>query len=216
MAPSTPPNADPDPAQTPEGGVDIPARKRDLRVLARRNRARLSPRTREAAACSVRDLLLARLPVGQGSAVGGYWAMGNELDLSPTLTALAARGQRCALPSVVGRDAPLEFREWMPGDRLVRAGFGTSEPEPDRPVLRPAILLVPLLAFDTRGCRLGYGGGFYDRTLAALRDAAGRVFAIGVAFAAQEMEEVPVECFDQPLDAVATEGGIRIFKRGAS
>jgi 5-formyltetrahydrofolate cyclo-ligase len=142
--------------------------------------------------------------------------MGSELDLLPTLTAVAASGRRCALPSVVSRDAPLEFREWTPGDRLVRAAFGTSEPEPDRPIHRPAILLVPLLAFDMRGSRLGYGGGFYDRTLAALRGATGRVFAIGVAFGAQEMEDVPVECFDQPLDAVATEAGIRIFNGGAS
>ena len=125
-------------------------------------------------------------------------------------------GWTCGLPALVGRDRPLEFRRWRPGDVLVPARLGTSEPGAESPVVEPSVLLVPLLVFDREGYRLGYGGGYYDRTLAALR---GRreVVAIGVAYAGQEVDHVPHDGTDQRLDWVITEqGATRIERHVAS
>ena len=110
--------------------------------------------------------------------------------------------------------APLVFREWRPGIEMHRASFGMMEPTPDSPQHMPTIVVTPLLAFDAEGFRIGYGGGYYDRTLAALR-AAGPVTAIGVAYEAQEVAEVPRDHFDQPLDWIVTEIGARKFDRTA-
>jgi len=125
---------------------------------------------------------------------------------------LHARGCVCALPVVAARHAPLEFRSWQPGAVLVTSRFGIAEPGPERPVVRPQHSLVPLLAFDDDGYRLGYGGGFYDRTLAALRsDGAGPFLAIGAALTAQRRAPLPREPFDARLDALVTEAGILRF-----
>jgi 5-formyltetrahydrofolate cyclo-ligase len=136
--------------------------------------------------------------------ISAYWPMGDELDVKPLLVALAAVGHVLGLPVMVARAQPLIFRRWQPGDVLFEGGFGTSIPGADQPELVPRILIVPLLAFDRGGYRLGYGGGYYDRTLAALRRA-GVVTAIGVAYAGQEVANVPRGPGDQPLDAIVTE-----------
>ena len=110
------------------------------------------------------------------------------------------------MPVIVAKDAPLRFRLWTPGCATVRGTFGAPIPEAGD-WMTPGILIVPLVAFDRRGGRLGYGGGFYDRTLQALR-AAGPVLAIGFAFAAQEVDDLPLEATDQPLDLIVTERGV--------
>ena len=143
--------------------------------------------------------------------VAGYWPMGDELDLRPLLQALHTRGFALALPVMVGAARPLIFRRWQPGYPLCTAEFGTQEPTADQAVSRPDILLVPLLAFDAQGGRLGYGGGFYDRTLAQLRTEGGRVCALGVALSAQEVPAVVCGPHDQPLDGIITEQGVRFF-----
>lgn len=140
----------------------------------------------------------------RGRPTSGYWPIGTEIDPRPALETLAEHGP-VGLPVVEGRDRPLAFRHWRPGDPLVPGGFGTSVPAADEP-MTPEVLIVPLLAFDGRGHRLGYGGGFYDRTLAALR-ARGPVLAVGFAFAAQRVEALPVEPTDAALDLVVTEAG---------
>ena len=163
---------------------------------------------RAAAANRLRDNFIT-LPAFQdqvnsvGSVVAGYWSMGSEMDVRPLLDTLAHRGVPLALPVVVAPDQPLEFRMWRPGDRLQEAGFGTSVPMPDAPAADPSLLIVPLLGFDRRGHRLGYGGGFYDRTIAHL---AGRPpITAGVAFAEQEIDRVPTDHFDCALDFVVTD-----------
>jgi 5-formyltetrahydrofolate cyclo-ligase len=142
-----------------------------------------------------------------GIVVAGFWPLPGEIDIRPLLLALAGRGHPVALPITPRRGRPLTFARWRPGDALVPERFGTVRPvgEP----LVPDLLLVPLLAFDGQCRRLGYGGGFYDRTLAALP---GRV-AIGCAFAAQRVDCVVAEAHDMRLDAIATEGGL-IFPEG--
>ena len=149
--------------------------------------------------------LLDALAPHLGRPVSGYWPIGTEIDPRPALEALARHGP-VGLPVVEGRTRPLAFRRWRPGEALVPGGFGTSVPKADAPIT-PEVLIVPLLAFDRRGHRLGYGGGFYDRTLAALR-ACGPVLAVGFAFAAQRVEALPTEPTDAALDMIVTEGGI--------
>ncbi len=143
--------------------------------------------------------------------VSGYWPMSEEIDIRPLMARLHAAGHALALPVVVGKGQPLTFRRWRPGAPLVKAAFGLHQPAADAPPVAPDILLVPLLAFDADGYRLGWGGGFYDRTLAALRGQA-PVIAIGVAYAAQRLDKVPRTERDQRLDWVVTEDGFTRFR----
>jgi 5-formyltetrahydrofolate cyclo-ligase len=179
-----------------------------LRLLARRARAVAHAATGPAAAAAVCRLALEQtplaLPPAAGAVVAGTWPVGSELDARPLLAALAARGWRCALPVVADEAGPLRFRAWLPGEPLRAGGYGILEPEPAAPAVVPDVVLVPLLAFDRAGRRLGQGGGWYDRTLAALR-AERPVLAIGLAFAAQERAELPTGGHDQPLDWIVTE-----------
>lgn len=147
--------------------------------------------------------LLAHCPPPPEAVVAGYWPMGDEMDVRPLLDALAERGNVLALPVTPPRGRPLLFRRWQPGEALRPGPLGTAFPAEGDEV-RPDWLLVPLLAFDRAGRRLGYGGGYYDRTLAALPSAV----AIGCAHAVQEMPEVPAGSHDVRLAWVATEAGV--------
>ncbi|GGF16769.1 5-formyltetrahydrofolate cyclo-ligase [Aliidongia dinghuensis] len=150
---------------------------------------------------------LDRLAAFRPRVVSGFWSIQSEIDVRPLMTALAAAtGAALALPVVMGRGQALQFRRWDKAAALVAGPFGTAHPAEGMPVLMPDLLLVPLLAFDRRRHRLGYGAGFYDRTLAALR-ADGPITAVGIAYAAQEVAEVPVGAHDQVLDLVLTEQG---------
>ena len=140
------------------------------------------------------------------SVIAGFWPLAGEIDIRPLLLALAGRGHPIVLPVTPARGNPLSFQRWRPGDVLIRERFGTVRPTGEPMV--PDLLLVPLLAFDGGCRRLGYGGGFYDRTLAGLP---GRV-AIGCAFAAQRVDCVAAEAHDIPLQAVATERGLMLPK----
>lgn len=143
-----------------------------------------------------------------GSVLSGYMPMRSEIDPRPAMVAhldRGAGGQVC-VPVITAKDAPLSFRAWHPGAAMTPGPFGAEIPEAGD-WLQPSVLIVPLLAFDWRGHRLGYGGGFYDRTIAALR-AKGPLIAVGFAYALQEVEEVPTEPTDQPLDLIVTEAGV--------
>lgn len=188
---------------------DTPEAKRDLRRHLRAARAVWRAASGDAGEAA-REPLLAALEESAFAPgpVAAYWPMGDEFDIRPTLNALSGKGWVCALPVVVARDSALVFRRWQPGDNLASATMGTSVPGDASPILVPRVLLVPLLAFDAEGYRLGYGGGYYDRTLATLRRS-GRIWAIGIGYAAQEIDHVPRESFDQRLDMIATERGLR-------
>ena len=136
--------------------------------------------------------------------VSAYWPMKTELDLRPLMSSLYNRGLTVALPVVAGKDEPLIFRRWEPAARLVEGPYGTEQPDEKYETVVPDVLILPLLAFDRRGGRLGYGGGFYDRTVAALRQK-GNPVVIGAAFSDQEIDRVPLEETDEKLDFVLTE-----------
>jgi len=155
------------------------------------------------AAILLLDAVLGLCPPPAGAVVGGFAPMGDEIDVMPLLEALHRRGHRLALPVTTPRGNPLIFRAWQPGAPLEPGRFGTSHPA-DPTVLTPDFFLVPLLAFDARGNRLGYGGGYYDRSLAAQPGA----FRLGVAYAGQQVEKVPACATDIALHAIATEAGI--------
>lgn len=138
-----------------------------------------------------------------GAVVAGFWPMPHEIDIRPLLHGLHERGHVIGLPETPPRGKKLVFRAWTPQSEMVRGRFGTLFPVGD--VIVPDFILVPLVAFDATGHRLGYGGGYYDRTLAELPNA----FRLGCAYAAQEMAHVPVEETDLHLHAVATEDGVR-------
>ncbi len=191
------------------------ARKEELRAEAKAKRGRIAPADAEAAALAVRDRVLGSGFVPDGAVVSGFWPIGDEFDPRPLMEALAAKGHPLCLPVVVGRGRPLAFRAWAPGEPLERAGFGLSVPRWDAPPAIPRFLIVPLLAFDRRGYRVGYGAGYFDRTIAELRAHARALCAVGVGFALQEVPEVPALAHDQRLDAVATEAYLIETARGA-
>lgn len=184
----------------------IARQKRELRALMTTMRAAASRDTREAAARRVADPL-ANVFDRAPCVISSYMPIGDEIDPEPLAAALRLRGHRIALPVMLGRDAPLEFRVWQPGDPLVDRQWGIREPTAEAEVVVPDILLVPLLAVDRHGYRLGYGGGYYDRTLALLRPT-GKVLAIGLAFDLQVVDWVPRVDYDQKLDGVLTPSGL--------
>ena len=152
------------------------------------------------------DLLQGRL---KSSIIAGFAPIGDEINIWPLLKSLHNDGHQIALPVVMGSRKPLIFRAWTPDCDMDTDRYGVSFPAAGPP-LTPQLILVPLLAFTARGERLGYGGGYYDRTLAALRSN-GEVFACGVAYAGQEVEELPTDAHDAKLDGILTENGFKAF-----
>ncbi len=181
--------------------------KRDLRGPCEARRGAAARAAGARAGIDAVGHFLAAISLPEACVVSGYWPMRDEFDVRPLLAALHERGHPCALPVVMGRGLALDFRAWKPGDALVEAAFGTRVPSDDAPVLTPQMLLVPMLAFDDRGYRLGYGGGFYDRSLAALKSP----IAVGCAYEAQRVDDLPIDDHDRRLDWIVTETRILEF-----
>jgi 5-formyltetrahydrofolate cyclo-ligase len=170
-------------------------------VLARR--AAIPPAVAETAAADIAAramALLGRWPVG---AISAFRSFGDEIGTEPLLTALERAGYRIGLPVVVGKGKPLVFRRWRPGDPMAAGPYGIEHPLTTAPEIDPDILIVPMAAFDAAGYRIGYGGGFYDRSIAGLR-AKKPVVAIGLAYDEQEVERVPRGPHDARLDHLVT------------
>jgi 5-formyltetrahydrofolate cyclo-ligase len=186
--------------------------KVDLRrqALARRDALSAAERAQAAESIAARTFPIALAP---GAIVAGFMPMKSEINPLSLMRKLAAAGARLALPVVAGQGQPLTMRAWAFGEPLVAGVWGIREPPPIAPAVAPDLLLVPLLAFDRAGHRIGYGAGYYDMTIAALR-AQRVVVAIGVAFAAQEIAAVPATPRDVPLDLVLTEHEVIDYRRG--
>ncbi len=193
-------------AEDDQAPMSVIEDKSRLRMWARERRAAARHQAPTEAGERLRDNFVAAMG-DMGVAAGvvsGYWPIADEIDVRPLMTRLLELGFACALPVVTAPGAPLSFRRWRPGAALVRGPFGTRHPEPGEPSLRPDIVLAPLLAFDDRGTRLGWGGGYYDRTIGALRRQ-GPVLTVGAAFAAQRVDAVPHAPNDRRLDWIVTE-----------
>jgi 5-formyltetrahydrofolate cyclo-ligase len=179
--------------------------KRTLRSAMLAWRAGLSEDERRAAADGLLEQCRREQPIETPCVVSGFWPMKDELDIRPLMFELFNQGCELALPVVTGKGQPLLFRAWRPGDALERGVFNTLHPSPKREVVEPDALIVPLLACDREGWRLGYGGGFYDRTLRGLRTRR-KVLAMGVAFDDQLLaEDVPHGPDDERLDWLLTD-----------
>ena len=182
---------------------DTPAaRKEQLRLEAFERRNALDKAWRQQASRAIADQVLALPELRDLQPVGGYWPIRSEVDPRPILRGLVKRGQIAALSQIL--HPHLSWREWRPGDVLVKGGFGVREPGPDAPQCFPKALLVPIAAFDRRGGRIGYGKGHFDRSIAAL-STHHPVLTIGLAYAVQEIEQLPAEAHDRRLDYVVTE-----------
>jgi 5-formyltetrahydrofolate cyclo-ligase len=180
--------------------------KRQERAQAFVRRASAYERHRATAGDDLARHGLAFLSVPSDCVVSGFSAIRDEIDPTPLLARLAAEGHGLALPVLQGKGRPLVFRNWTPGDRLAAGQWGIAEPLPDQPEVYPDVLLVPLLAFDDHGYRLGYGGGFYDRSLAGLRSRK-PIIAVGIGYDEQRIDAVPHLDYDQRLDWVLTPSG---------
>ena len=183
--------------------AEIQAEKEQLRRTAIAARDALPANARMAAA----ETIAARtfpLAIASGAFVSGFMPLKSEISPLPLMHKLAGDGAQLALPRIVSRGSPLSMRAWEFGAPLDRGQWGIREPTLDAPEVEPDILLVPLLAFDRAGYRIGYGAGYYDMTLARLR-ARKSVTAVGIAFAAQEVPEIPKTPGDERLDLVLTE-----------
>ena len=182
-----------------EGGCqDVATVKSAMRVSATTARMRGDGLARSARLVHSLSRVIARLP---GGLVAAVWPLPGEPDLRPLLHDLHARGRSVLLPETTPRGQALLFRRWTPACTMLPGRFGTHAP--DGQLATPDVVLVPFLAFDRRGRRLGYGGGYYDRTLAGLPHG----LSVGFGYASQEVEAVPIEPHDRPLDLIVTERG---------
>ncbi len=188
------------------------SQKGELRTVALAKRNALPGDIRAGAADTIagRPFPVALKP---GFIVSGYSPMRSEINPVPLLRKLADAGAQLALPVVQGRGLPLTMRAWSFGAPLVSGVWDIKEPAPDAPEVFPDIMIVPLVAFDCKGQRIGYGAGYYDMTIARIR-AMKPVVAIGLAFAAQQIERVPATPFDAQLDIVLTENEVIDFRKG--
>lgn len=182
--------------------------KSQLREEAFARRSKVQQADRPDAAQAAARHFLDAVPLEPGQVVALYWPIRDEIDCKPLLTRLVDSGQPVCLPVVLGDEEPLELRLWEDGQPLYPSGFGTLAPAETAPIVAPDIVVIPLLAFDRLGTRLGYGKGYYDRTLANMQT---KPLLVGYAFAAQELDFIPREAHDMPLDMLITEAGVTKF-----
>ena len=195
--------------------MDIVTAKKDLRAALMSRRGTIPDRQRHLAAARIAEIGAEALSAEGSQAISVFHSFGSEIDTTPLMQVLSERGHTLCLPVIVARNEPLIFRRWSPGEPLVAGKFNIEVPAADAPVIVPQVMLVPLLGFDREGYRIGYGGGFYDRTIALLRSKA-PVLAVALAFAAQETDQIPHADYDQRVDAVLTEEGYRIIQPESS
>jgi 5-formyltetrahydrofolate cyclo-ligase len=191
-----------------EQSADIDAAKLRVRTAARSNRDALSSGLGAAAVTGVAARFMSQEELapatGIGTVVSGYAPIGSEIDPRMLMERIAARGASLCLPDVTAPEAPLVFRHWKPGDVLRTGAHDIPVPAPDADPMIPDVLLVPMLAFDRFGHRLGYGVGYYDRTIAALREVK-TILTVGLAFSGQVRDDLPVGPHDMVLDWIVTE-----------
>lgn len=186
--------------------------KKNLRfqALARRDALPLDWRVEQS--LYVADVGSHEIPVLPGEVISGFMPMRSEVDVRPLMAAFAEKGARICVPAILDKTT-IAFRELVRGAPLIDMGFGTVGPGPEAAVLDPVLMLMPLAAFDKQGNRIGYGAGYYDRAIERLRAKGISPRLIAIAWDCQEVDNVPAEPHDVPLDAVLTESGLRRFNK---
>lgn len=192
-----------------------PAIKAGLRNERLALRNALLPVERAEKSLAIASHSTGALSFTKGAVISGFLPIRSEADIRPLMTLLADRGARLCLPAIIDKET-IVFREQVSDAELVAGTFGTVAPGPDAAELDPEIMLVPLAAFDGRGHRIGYGGGYYDRAIHRLHEKGLNPLLVGIAFDCQEVASVPEEPHDIRLDAVLTESGYRSFAGEAS
>ncbi len=200
-------------AVDPEQARDVARWRRAERLRLRAQRQTLGVAERAAVGAALaghlRDLLTGRVGGAQAAVFSAYWPIKGEPNLRPLMAELHAAGVTVALPLVEQKAAPLVFRHWTPDTKMVRGDWNIPVPPPDAAVLTPDITLAPLMGWDGAGYRLGYGGGYFDRTLAVLSP---RPFTIGIGFQSARLNTIYPQPHDIPLDVILTEDGVQ-FQR---
>lgn len=189
---------------------EVAVEKSVLRTRMLAARAGIDADARQRAADTICEIWRYGPLIDPPATVAGFWPIRGEFDPRPLMMLISGHGCELALPVVTGRGKALQFRAWRPGDRLIAGSFGTLEPDRQRAEVEPDLLLVPFLAVDRDGYRLGYGGGYYDRTLSAMRNKRA-VQAVGLGFELQRVDAVPHGPADQRLDWLLTEVGAFAF-----
>ena len=196
----------------PQQALDVARWRRAERVRLRAERQALSVEARSAVGAALsghlRDLLEDQFGDMRGRVFSGYWPIKGEPDLRLLMADLHVAGARVALPLVEVKQSPLVFRRWTPDTRMVRGDWNIPVPPPEAEVLTPDVALAPLVGWDQEGYRLGYGGGYFDRTLAGL---APRPFVIGIGLQAAELATIYPQPYDIRLDAILTEEGVQVM-----
>ena len=183
-----------------------PTDKNAIRIRTLALRQRVTPEDAEIAGRAVAAYLLPL--IAEDAVVAGYHPVRGELDIYPTMMRLSDRGFRLCLPVIEAADKPLFFRRWQAGIVMEKGRYGIDIPPIGTPVLKPDVVIVPLVAFDRKGNRLGYGAGYYDRTLEKLREMQPFLQVIGVGYSVQEVEGFEAGIHDQKMDVIVTEKGV--------
>lgn len=181
--------------------------KKSLREKLIAARQLIKPDEAQAAASSLAKYLLDIIP--ENTNVAGYCAIRGEIDVSGLLAKLQARGDKTALPVVIENEKILKFIDCTDGEPLIVGKFGVFCPKPHLPEIEPDVVIVPMVGFDGAGHRLGYGGGYYDATLASLRSRNKKLLVIGVAYAMQRVENLATEPHDEKMDMIVTDDGLQ-------
>ena len=191
--------------------ISLKEQKKHLRREALARRDALDVFWRIEASLEMAETARDNIAIEPGTIVSGFWPMRSEVDVRPLMFALREHGARLCLPAILDKHT-IVFRELVRGTPMVDMGFGTVGPHEEAEVLDPAIMLVPLAAFDARGHRIGYGAGYYDRAIARLHDKGTPPRLIGIAFDCQEVAFVPDEPHDVVIPEILTESGLRRFE----
>ncbi|WP_233155229.1 5-formyltetrahydrofolate cyclo-ligase [Sedimentitalea arenosa] len=201
-------------ATDPEQARDVARWRGAERNRLRAARDRMSVASRKDVSVSLakqlQRLLINRFNGGRGKVLSVYWPIKGEPDLRPLMAELHDEGVTIALPLVEVKAAPLAFRRWTPDTRMVRGDWNIPVPPPDAEPMTPDITLAPLVGWDPAGFRLGYGGGYFDRTLAAL---APRPVSIGVGFHTARLQTIYPQPHDIPLDFILTDAGVQVERQ---
>jgi len=179
-----------------------------LRNKAKAKRAALSLSFMQQAATQAADNFLQNIPLERQNIIAAYYAMNNELKVLPLVEKLWAKNKKICLPSVIENNQPMIFRAWQRGDELIAGAHDIKAPNESAPILVPDIIIMPLVAFDKSGNRLGYGKGYYDRTIAQMDK---KPLLVGYAYSVQEVESIEYESHDMPLDYLVSEKEVRKF-----